>query len=407
MDRRTFLAIAATATALAAISLVAQPQAPASGTEPLKIVTGPYLQGASETAMTIMWITNRGATGAVEFGPPGGELKTVANSRDGLLDSNERLHRVVLTGLSPGAVYRYRVVSRDILNFGSNKVDFGETVAGGFQQFQTFDRRKQDLSFLVFNDLHDIPATFGDFLKVNGDRPYDFVVLNGDTVGDFDKEGRITAILDQAVSSFASRVPLIWARGNHETRGGFARQFPAYVASPNGRYFYSFDHGPVHFIVLDTGEDKTDSHPEYSGLTDFQRYRLEEAEWLRAEVKTAAFQRARLRVVFAHMPFPAAVAAQRAGGSPGPFTGMADDFQNFGATLDQAGIDMMISGHVHTPAVINPEPGRHSYPIVRGGGPKDQGRTLIRVDVKGRALEAAILRPDGSTVGTCKVDAKR
>ena len=86
---------------------------------------------------------------------------------------------------------------------------------------------------------------------------------------------------------------------------------------------------------------------------------------------------------------------------------MEDDFQNFGATLDQAGIDMMFSGHVHTPALINPEPGRHSYPIVRGGGPKDQGRTLIRVDVKGRTLEAAILRPDGTAVGTCKVDAKR
>lgn len=407
MDRRTFLATAAAAAALAAPSLVAQPQAPASGPEPLRIVTGPYLQGASETAMTIMWITNRNATGAVEFGPPGGELKTAANSHDGLIDSNERVHKVVLTDLSPGAVYRYRVVSRDILNFGSNKVDFGETVAGGFQEFRTFDRRKQDLSFLVFNDIHDIPATFRDLLKVNGDRPYDFVVLNGDTVSDFDKEGRITAILDQAVSSFASRVPLFWARGNHETRGGFARQFPAYVASPNGRYFYSFDHGPVHFIVLDTGEDKTDSHPEYSGLADLQRYRREEAEWLSAEVKTAAFLRARYRVVFAHMPFPSAPATLRTGGAASSFTGMEDDFQNFGATLDQAGIDMMISGHVHTPAVINPEPGRHSYPIVRGGGPKDQRRTLIRVDVKDRTLNAAILRPDGTTFATCSVDAKR
>lgn len=407
MDRRTFLAIAAAAAALAATSLVAQPQAQASGAELLKVVTGPYLQSGSETTITIMWITNRNATGAVEFGPPSGELKTTANSHDGLVDSNERIHRVVLTDLSPGAVYRYRVVSRDILNFGSNKVDFGETVASEFQEFRTFDRRKQDLSFLVFNDIHDIPATIRDLLKVNGDRPYDFVVLNGDTVSAFDKEGRITAILDQAVSSFASRVPLFWARGNHETRGGFARQFPAYVASPNGRYFYSFDHGPVHFIVLDTGEDKTDNHPEYSGLADFERYRREEAEWLRAEVKTAAFLRARYRVVFAHMPFPAAPAPPRAGAAPSPFTGMEDDFQNFGATLDQAGIDMMISGHVHTSALIKPEPGRHSYPIVRGGGPKDQGRTLIRVDVKGRTLEAAILRPDGTAVGTCKVDAKR
>ena len=407
MDRRTFFKTAAAAAVLAASSLLAQPPVAASRPEALKIVTGPYLQAASETAITIVWITNRNATGAVEFGPPSSALKTAANSRDGLVDSNERVHKVALTGLSSGAVYRYRVVSRDILSFGSSKVDFGEPVTSSFQEFRSFDRRKQESSFLVFNDIHDLPATFRDLLKVNGYRPYDFVVLNGDTVSEFDKEGRITAILDKAVSSFASRVPLIWVRGNHETRGGFARQFPAYVASPNGHYYYSFDHGPVHFIVLDTGEDKSDNSPEYSGLADFQRYRREQAQWLRAEVKTAAFLGARYRVVFAHMPFPAAVAVPRSGGSAAPFTGMADDFQNFGATLDQAGIDMMISGHLHAPAIIHPEPGRHSYPIVRGGAPEEQARTLIRVDVKGRTLEAAILRPDGTAFGTCKVDAKR
>ena len=357
--------------------------------------------------MTIMWITNRNATGAVEFGPPGGDLKAAANSRDGLIESNERVHRVVLSDLSPGTVYRYRVVSRDFLNFGASKVDLGGTVASSFQEFRTFDRRKQDLAFLVLNDIHDIPETFRDLLKVNGDRPYDFVVLNGDVVGDFDNEARITAMVDPAVASFASRVPMFWVRGNHETRGSFARQFASYVASPNGRFYYSFDQGPVHFIVLDTGEDRPDSHADFSGLTDFHRDRIEAAEWLRAEVKTAAFLRARYRVVFAHMPFAATPAPPRAGAAPGPLTGMEDDFQNFGPTLDQAGIDMMISAHLHSAVIVNPEPGRHSYPIIRGGGPKDQSRTLIRVDVKGSTLEAAILRPDGTTVGTCKVDAKR
>jgi predicted phosphodiesterase len=407
MHRRTYLATAAAAVALATVSLIARQAGPATADKPLRIITGPYLQSASETAMTVVWITDRNATGAVEFGPAGGALATAVNSHDGLIDANERVHKVALTGLSPGTAYRYRVVSRDILHFGSNKVDYGETVASDFREFRTFDRRKQEIAFLVFNDMHDIPATFADLLKVNGDRPYEFVVLNGDTVADIDREGRITAMLDAAVSSFASRIPLFWVRGNHETRGGFARHFPAYLGSPTGRYFYSFDHGPVHFLVLDTGEDKTDSHPEYSGLADFERYRREEAEWLAAEVKSPEFRRARFRVVFAHMPFPTAPAAQAPGAPPSPFTGTEDCFRRFGAALEQAGIDMMISGHVHTPAIIDPEPGRHSYPIVRGGGPKDQGRTLIRVEVKDGALEAAILRPDGSVFGTSRVRARR
>jgi acid phosphatase type 7 len=395
---------------LGAAALAAHSQDTASRAEPLGILTGPYLQSATENTMTIMWITNRNATGAVEFGPPDGGLQTVANSRDGLIDSNERVHKVALAGLRPGGIYRYRVVSRDILNFGSNKVDFGEMVASDFQEFRTFDRRKRDFSFIIFNDMHDIPATFPDLLNAAGSPLFDFALLNGDTVSDFSNEGRITAMLDQAVRSFASRIPLIWARGNHETRGGFARQFPAYIATPNGRFFFSFDHGPVHFIVLDTGEDKTDSHPEYSGLADFSRYRSEEAEWLKAEVKTQAFRRARFRVVFAHMPFPSAPGRgpARAGTQqPAPPTGMMEDFEHFGKILQEAGIDLMISGHIHTPAVIAPEPGRHNYPIVRGGGPKEQGRTVIRVDVMDRALEAAILRPDGTSFGTCRVDAKR
>lgn len=418
ISRRSWLSFAVLIAAL--VAAYAQKPAPNQAVaEPIRITTGPYLQNPSESAMTIMWITSRNATGAVEYGPPNGELKTVFNSHDGLIDTNERIHKVVLTGLSPGTVYRYRVVSREILKFAAYKVDFGETINGGFHEFRTPDRRESGFSFLVFNDIHDIPATLPDLLKVAGERPYDFVVLNGDTVDAINHEGQITAILNEAVSSFASRVPLIWARGNHETRGELARDLPRYLASPNGRFFYSFDQGPVHFVVLDTGEDKTDSSPEYSGLVDFYPYRREEAEWLKAEVKSEAFRRARYRVVFAHMPFPAASrpasgtrSQPAAGGSaqgspPSPFTGMADAYENFGATLEQAGIDLMISGHVHSPAIIEAEPGRHSYPIVRGGGPKAQGRTVIRVEVTERALEAVVLRPDGTTFGACRVAAKR
>lgn len=398
INRRSLLLLVFLSAALAAV--------PAQ-TPPIRITTGPYLQNPSATAMTVVWITNRNATGTVEYGPPDGELKAAFSSHDGLIDSNERIHRVVLTDLSPGTTYRYRVVSRDILNFGPYKVDFGATADSGFSEFRTFDPRKQSFSFLVFNDMHDIPATIPDMLKAAGDRPYDFVLLTGDSISDIENENQITAMLDEAVKDFASRIPLFWTRGNHETRGKFARQFPLYLASPNGRFFYSFDHGPVHFVVLDTGEDKVDTSPEYSGLVDFQRYRREEGEWLKAEVETEAFRKAKYRVVFAHMPFTAAPRNPALNNQPGPANGMEDAYQNFGATLNTAGIGMMISGHVHTAAIIDPEPGRHIYPIVRGGGPKDQGRTVIRVDVTDRALEAVVLRPDGTAFGACQVPARR
>lgn len=400
--RRSWVLLAILATAAAA-----RGQAPPPNVDPLRIVSGPYLQSATESTMTVMWITNRNATGDVEFGAREGGLKTVHNSHDGLVDGNERVHKVVLGNLAPGTDYRYRILSRDIVTFGSNQIDYGETVASGFQEFRTFDRRRQSVSFLVFNDIHDTPATIGELLKIAGGHPFDFVALNGDTLSHIEREEQIVSVLNEASSQFASRLPLVWVRGNHETRGNFARQFPAYLDSPNGRYFYSFDQGPVHVIVLDTGEDKMDSHAEYSGLADFSQYRREEAEWLKAEVATEAFRRAKYRVVLAHMPFPSASRSRSQNGQPNPFTGMAEDYETFGATLDQAGVDMMISGHTHSPAIIQPEPGRHSYPIIRGGGPKGPNRTLIRVDVNQDALDAVVLRPDGSTFGTYRVAAKR
>ncbi len=382
-------------------------QQPAAQDGLFRIMSGPYLQNVSDSAATIMWITNRNSTAAVEFGLPDGELRTAVNSHDGLIDANERVHKVVLSDLRPGTRYRYRTLSRDIADFGSYKVAFGGQVASEFREFRTFDRGKRSLSFLVYNDIHDTPETLGEMLKAAGDRPYDFVVLNGDTLSDVVSEVQITKILDAAVAAFANRIPLFWARGNHETRGRFARQFSAYIDSPNGRYFYSFDHGPAHFIVLDTGEDKTDGSPEYSGLVDFTRYRREEAAWLAADTKTEEFRRAKYRIVFAHMPFPSGARPASPGTQPSPFTGMEDDFRSFGRTLEEAGIDLMISGHTHSAGIVEPEPGRHSYPIVRGGGPKGPNRTVIHVDLDDRALETTILRPDGSIFGKGTVAAKR
>jgi predicted MPP superfamily phosphohydrolase len=296
------------------------------------------------------------------------------------------------------------VVSREIVTFGAYKVVFGQSVTNDFHQFRTLDRRKGEFSFVVFNDIHDQAATIPALLQVAGAQPYDFVLLNGDTIGHSDSEKPVVSILDQAAASFASSIPMFWVRGNHETRGAFARQLHAYIGLPGERYYYSFDHGPVHFVVLDTGEDKIDGHREYHGLVDFSRYRREESEWLKQHVREDVFRRAKYRVVICHMPFPSQAAADPAHYSePNVFLGMAEDYELFGRTLESAGVDLMFSGHTHSAALIPPEPPRHSYPILQGGGNKGDGRTLIRVNVTRSSLEAVILRPDGSCVTSCRI----
>jgi acid phosphatase type 7 len=377
-------------------------------TNRFSISTGPVLQCPTERSIRVTWITDRNGTGTVEYGDPDGELKTTFASHNGLIDANQRLHSVVLEGLQPGALYRYRVISREIVSFGAYKLEFGDTVTNEFGQFQALDRRKGEFSFLVFNDVHDDPTTIPELLRIAGVKPYDFVILNGDMVSHTDNETPVVSLLNQVRTSFASGTPLFWVRGNHETRGAFARQLPAYMGLPKGNFYYSFDHGPVHFIVLDAGEDKTDTHKEYNGLVDFSHYRREQGEWLKAHVREDSFRRAKYRIVICHMPFPSKQAADPSRHSEqNVFVGMAEAYEQFGPTLETAGIDLMLSGHTHAAALIPAEPPRHSYPIVQGGGNKGDGRTLIRVNVSTADVEAVILRPDGSRVTSCRVEPRR
>ena len=63
-----------------------------------------------------------------------------------------------------------------------------------------------------------------------------------------------------------SSKPLIFARGNHDTRGSFAREIERYVPIEEGRFYYTRDVGPVHLLIIDTGEDKPDSTQVYARL---------------------------------------------------------------------------------------------------------------------------------------------
>lgn len=374
----------------------------------LAIEVGPLLQTPTATEITVMWITNRNTTATVEYGPVGGELKSAFSSHDGLIDANERVHKVTLRDLQPSATYRYRVVSREIVNLRNWRNVFGETVTSEFSQFRVTDKAQPAFSFLVLNDIHGAPATLPELLKVAGPQPYELVVLNGDILTSIETEDQIVAMLRQTATDFSTKIPLLWVRGNHETRGQIARQLPAYLGLPNNRYYFTCDQGPIHFIVLDAGEDKVDDHREYNGLADFYRYRREQGEWLKAAVQTEAFRRAKYRVVLVHMPFPLGYSEEAMRkAEKGGFLGMADAFANFGPTLDAAGVDLMISGHTHRAAIIQAEAGRHQYPILIGGGNKGEGRTIMRVEADASALSATILRPDGTVFGTCRVPAKR
>lgn len=362
-----------------------------------QIVAGPWLQNPSETSMTMVWMTDAECTNWVEYGTEDAIDRKAFSSKHGLIDANQTLHRITLEGLSPGTNYHYRVCSKEMLKFEPWKVTYGDSVAGDTNNFTTLSKNKDNISFIVLNDIHQRDDILTALLKRSAFRPYDLVFLNGDMLGHIDDEPQIVNhILKPCSELFAKTIPFIYVRGNHETRGKFARMLPNYLATPDDRYYYAFDHGPVHFIVLDGGEDKEDGHSEYSGLADFDRYRDDQKEWLQEDIQSEPFRRALYKIVLLHMP----------PGRSEKWHGLNHLYETWRPLFNQAKIDLMISGHTHQYAIVAPENGVHDFPVIIGGAPEEGRATVIRVDVTKEKLDVVMVTDDGNTVGTYQVNPK-
>ncbi len=143
----------------------------------------------------------------------------------------------------------------------------------------------------MVNDIHGKNDNLARMLGRSTKENTDIVFFNGDMVSILENESDIfTGFMDKSVELFASEVPVFLARGNHETRGrAGVTLYNYFPPTGSGRFYYSLRHGPVHFLILDGGEDKPDSDIEYSELARFDSYRSEEQKWIEEQVNDPLF----------------------------------------------------------------------------------------------------------------------
>jgi acid phosphatase type 7 len=350
------------------------------------IVHGPYLQLATEDAVTVVWHTNRPGVSRVEYGPTAALGQQAINSRQGLIDNDRTSHVVRLTGLKPGTSYSYRVVTREFVGYEKQHiVKWGETVTGETLAVRTLDRAAGPYTFAVVSDIHENAARLDTLLSRLDWASVPFVIFNGDMVNDFmNPDQPFTGFVDASVARFARRIPFVYTRGNHDVRGRHARRLADYFPMLDGRAYYSFDHGGIHVIVLDSGEDKVDSHEYYNGLVAFDDYRKEQAAWLAQDLRGEAARRARFRVIISHIP-------------PRGASGYSIEQvrAHWEAAANAGKVDLWFSGHTHRFARLDPTAGENGYRLVIGAPD-----TLIRVDVTPAALTTAVSREDGTVLDT-------
>lgn len=333
--------------------------------ESFKITHGPYLCNPSQDGVHVLWTTNLPAMSWVEIAPDDGthfyatERKKYYASKAGRKIVNKTLHHVQIEGLQAGVKYRYRVVSKEVSEWKSqNKVYYGRVASTNVYNkkpltFKTLRAEADELSFVVFNDIHGKAAFMRELGKNIDFKSMDMIVLNGDMANHLESESQVFSdYVDSLVSMGASEIPLIYTRGNHETRGLFADELIRYFPTEDGNFYQFFTIGDTGFLILDCGEDKPDTDIEYNELADFDAYREKEALWLRKIVDSPEYQRTKTRIAILHIPL--------AGKSS--WHGNLHLQQTLLPILNEAGIRVMFSGHNHRYSFHPAEPGVMNFP---------------------------------------------
>lgn len=338
---------------------------------------GPYLQGLTEHSVRVYFTTSAKGFSAVEVRRQGeSAARRVVDTVNGLIQANNTRNAILLDSLQPNTAYEYRLSSVRIKTFRLSNNVYSDTITTPWYTFRTPDPAATSCTFLTTSDIHDDAGKYTQLFSHLPLHEVDMVFLVGDIMSNFSRKDQpYTSFIDPSVEMFARNKPFAVVRGNHETRGQYAREYGAYVYRPCNRYYGTYQLGNTFIIMLDTGEDKPDSHFDYSGITAFDAYLQEQAAWLRQVVKSKAFRKARHRIVMAHIP-----PAKRGNSTRASAYGPERVDRLFMPILNREKIDLMISGHTHRFSFREAKKGENNFPILVND---NQSASLFKVSPEG------------------------
>jgi len=357
----------------------------------IQIVHGPYLQNVSSDEATFVWISDSLSVGWIEIAPDDNshfyhqERDQHYDVKNGIL-TESRIHKVCVKGLKPGTTYCYRAFAKEVTEHRGNYVQYGRitgTVVYHHEplRFKTLDDSAKGVNFFMVNDIHGNPEKLETLVGHVDLKKQDMALFVGDMVSVFENEDQVfSGFMDKATELFAAELPMYYTRGNHETRGKMAYDFQNYFSPFSSHIYYTYRQGPVCFIALDSGEDKPDSDIEYYGLTRYDQYRDEQVEWLKKVVASEEFKSAPFKVVTCHIP------------PRGGWHGNAEVASKFIPILQEAGIDIMLSGHIHK--YIHYKAGEcASFPVI-----VNSNDTVLKAEINENSLKIEVVDLEGKTV---------
>lgn len=347
--------------------------------------TIPYLQNPGTDQMTVMWLTNVPARSWVEYGTDPNDLQRARTFIEGVMAANNKIHRVHLSDLHPGTRYYYRVVSQEITRYSSYYKEFGDTVRSDIKSFTTWSDDIRDFRVIVYNDLHSNMGMFNKLHSLVEHKPYDLVIFNGDCFDDVEvEEDILNRLLTYTPRIKSDEVPSIFIRGNHETRGEYSLHLWDYLGRMDGRSYSAFSMGDTRFVLLDCGEDKADDHWVYYDMNDFTQHRINQAEFLKNELKSREFKRANKRILIHHIPI--------FGVKPDSFSPCSDLWI---PVLKGVPFNVSLNAHTHRYRIIEKGEDGNNFPVIIGGGNNEPDGTVMVLEKKGDRLTLEVINAAG------------
>ncbi len=222
---------------------------------------------------------------------------------NGIIRSASLLHKVEIPMPALDAAGEYTICWRVMLE---RKPYFSKT---GEVQRATYSFRpvgEGEIRIYHIADAHnkvDTPVQAGRYF---GDA-LDLLVLNGDIPNHSGRLENFDAIHRIAGEITHGGIPVVFSRGNHDTRGIYAECIADYTPTDRGVSYFTFRLGPLWGLVLDCGEDKVDTHPEYGNTVCCSYFREQETAFLKRVVERANTEYLEegvtKRVVISHVPF--------------------------------------------------------------------------------------------------------
>lgn len=328
---------------------------------PYKFTSGPVVIDNGNGGYSVVFSTNDKGTGYIDYSYNGNDYH-IYDESNGRKEGQNIIHTITVPKehLS-GNTYKVgsvRVI--DELSYGGR---LGKTIESDSYTFN--DSFGSDISVLTVSDWHTFNEKAEKASEFLGD--YQAVVLLGDCApGLMSEEDIADYILKFGFDLTQGSMPVIYTRGNHETRGREAINLSDYLGIDS--FYFTANVGDYNIIVLDSCEDKEDEHPEYGGMVDYEQYRTNMVKWLNTLENTENQK----TITFCHSR---EICIEE---------DLADDAMS---KLDSLNTSFLVSGHEH----IYEFDGSSNIPVLVDGG--------IDANGKGTFVASMLdLSPDGIKV---------